>query len=505
MDLLSNLMLGFSVAFTPTNLLFLVIGAFVGMIVGMIPGFGPSAGIAILLSLTYSLEPTTAIIMLAGIYYGAMYGGTITSILINTPGESATVASTFDGYPLAQKGRAGPALVMQAVASFIGGTIGVILISGFAPSFAKMARSFGPPEYFMIMIMGLLMLVIMLGENKRYGVISVLIGFAIATVGVDVVSGVPRYTFGSAELMNGIDFLPVAIGVFGLGELFYSIYIGQHKKTNKEIAKVDFRGANFWPDTKEWIESRFTFIRGSILGFVVGVLPGAGATIASLMAYSVEKKISKHPGKFGKGYMPGLVAPEAANNAASAGAMIPLLTLGIPGSGATAVLLGAFLMWGLKPGPLLMTENPEFAWGLIASMYLGNIILIIVNIVAIPVFIKIMQVPYKLLVPVIVTLCAVGTFSLHGSIVETWIMLLFGLVGFFFKIYGYSPAALVLAVVLAPMAEETLRQSLIISRGSFDIFINRPVSFTLLIIILFIVISPLIQKISKSKKIDKAA
>lgn len=505
LDTLSNLMLGFSVAFTPTNMLFLVIGAFVGMIVGMIPGFGPSAGIAILLSLTYSLEPTTAIIMLAGIYYGAMYGGTITSILINTPGESATVASTFDGYPLAKKGRAGPALVMQAVASFIGGTIGVILICSFAPYFAKMARSFGPPEYFMIMIMGLLMLVIMLGQNKRYGFISALIGFAIATVGVDVVSGVPRYTFGSAELINGIDFLPVAIGVFGLGELFYSIYIGQHKDTKKEIMKVDFRGANFWPDTKEWIESRFTFFRSSILGFVVGVLPGAGATIASLMAYSAEKRISKQTDEFGKGYMPGLVAPEAANNAASSGAMIPLLTLGIPGSGSTAVLLGAFLMWGLKPGPLLMTQEPEFAWGLIASMYLGNIILIVVNIVAIPVFIKVMQVPYKLLVPVIVTLCTVGTFSLHGSIVETWIMVLFGLLGFFFKLYGYSPAALVLAVVLAPMAEGTLRQSLIISRGSFDIFINRPVSFTLLIIILIIIISPFIQKIIKSKGIDNAA
>lgn len=468
MDILSNILLGFSVAFTPTNLFFLVIGAFVGMVVGIIPGFGPTAGIAILLSLTYTLDPTTAIIMLAGIYYGSMYGGTLTSILINTPGESATVASTFDGYPLAKKGRVGPALVMQAVASFIGGTIGVILISGFAPAFAKVARSFGPSEYFMIMILGLLTLVVMMGARKRYGIISALLGFAIAAVGVDVVTGVPRFTFGSSELIGGIYFLPVAIGVFGLGEAFYSLYKGQHKESKNDMIKFKYGGSEFWPSIKEWAESKFAFVRGSILGFVTGVLPGAGATIASLMAYSLEKKVSKTPEKFGKGHMPGLVAPEAANNAASSGAMIPLLTLGIPGSGATAVLLGAFLMWGLRPGPLLMETNPEFTWGLIASMYLGNIILIVVNIVAIPLFIRVMKVDYKMLVPVILVLCTLGTFALHSSIVEIWLMLIFGVIGFFMKMYDYSPAALVLAIVLAPMAESTLRQSLIISNGSFD-------------------------------------
>ncbi|WP_246945161.1 tripartite tricarboxylate transporter permease [Bacillus pinisoli] len=499
MDLFTNLMQGFEVAITPVNILFLIIGAFVGMVVGIFPGFGPSAGIAILLPMTFTLEPTTAIIMLAGIYYGSMYGGTITSILINTPGESATVASTLDGYPLAKAGRAGPALVMQAVASFVGGTIGVILICSLAPFFSEVAISFGPAEYFMLMVMGLLTLTIMTGDNKRNGIVSALLGLAIATVGVDVVSGMQRYTFGSAELINGIDFIPVAIGLFGLGELFHCVYTGLHKGKASEPIKFSYRGGHFWPNLKDYIECKFTFIRSSVLGFVIGVLPGAGATIASLMSYSVEKKMSKTPEKFGKGAMPGLVGPEAANNAASAGAMIPLLTLGIPGSGSTAVLLGAFLMWGLQPGPLLMENNPDFTWGLITSMYLGNVVLLLVNIVAIPLFVKIMRVPYKMLVPVILILCVIGTYSLHGSIVETWILLFAGIVGFFMKQYGYSPAALVLALVLGPLAENSLRQALISSGGSFSVFVVRPVSLSLLIVILLVIIVPMILSFRKKR------
>jgi putative tricarboxylic transport membrane protein len=506
MELFTNLMQGFEVAVTPVNILFLTIGAFVGMIVGIIPGFGPSAGIAILLPMTFTLEPTTAIIMLAGIYYGSMYGGTITSILINTPGESATVASTLDGYPLAKQGRAGPALVMQAIASFVGGTIGVILITSLSPFFASVAISFGPAEYFMLMVIGLLTLTIMTGDNKRNGIVSALLGLAIATVGVDVVSGMQRYTFGSAELINGIDFIPVAIGLFGLGELFHSVYGGLHKDNKVEPIKFSYRGSQFWPTLKDYVECKFTFFRASILGFVIGVLPGAGATIASLMSYSVEKKVSKTPEKFGKGAMAGLVGPEAANNAASSGAMIPLLTLGIPGSGSTAVLLGAFLMWGLQPGPLLMENNPEFTWGLITSMYLGNVVLLLVNIIAIPLFIKIMKVPYQLLVPVILILCIIGTFSLHGSIIETWILLFAGIIGFFMKQYGYSPAALVLALVLGPLAENSLRQSLISSGGSFSVFVTRPVSLSLLIVILLVIFVPMILSARKKKlnqNIDK--
>lgn len=355
---------------SPINICYLLVGAFVGMIVGVIPGFGPSAGLAILLPVTFGMDPIGAIMMLAAIYYGAMYGGTITSILLNTPGESATVASTFDGFPLAKKGRAGPALVMQAAASFVGGTVGVILITILAPLFSQVSHSFGPPEYFLLAMMGMLTLLVMIGTNWKLGVISALAGFALGTVGVDLETGQGRYTFGSAELIGGIYFIPITIGLFGLGELFYAFYNGLHKTGTGGIVQYN-KEERFWPTAQDWVSTRMTMVRGSILGVVVGVIPGAGATIASLMAYSTERSVSKNSANFGKGEMAGLVAPETANNAASSGAMIPLLTLGIPGSASTAFLLAAFLLRGLRPGPLFMEQNPEFAWRLIASMYLG--------------------------------------------------------------------------------------------------------------------------------------
>ncbi|MEX2541341.1 MAG: tripartite tricarboxylate transporter permease [Trueperaceae bacterium] len=489
MELLSDLWLGMSVAVTPANLFFLFIGALVGIVVGVFPGLGPSAGIAILLPITFGMDRISAVVMLAAIYYAAMYGATLTSILLNVPGASAVVASTFDGYPLAKQGRAGPALVMQAAASFVGGTVGVILITLLAPVFSRVARSFGPPEFFMLVMMGLLALVVMVGANWRYGVISALLGFGLATVGVDLVTGAQRYTFGSAQLIGGIDFIPIAIGLFGIGELLYSLHIGVHRSASGVIA---YRSEDrFWPTAVDWLESRWTFVRSSVLGFVVGIIPGAGATIASLMAYSVEKSVSKTPERFGKGAMQGLVAPETANNAASAGAMIPLLTLGIPGSASTAVLLGAFLLWGLRPGPLLMTQNPEFAWGLIASMYLGNMMLVALCIFAIPLFVAMLRVPYRILAPIVGVLAVIGTFTVNDSIVETWLMLVAGVVGYFMKRFGFSPAALVVALVLGPLAEDTLRQSLTISRGSFAIFYERPVSLTLGIvtIVLFVLMS----------------
>jgi len=475
MDLFADLWLGFSTALSPINLVYLLIGTMVGMIVGIIPGFGPSAGIAILLPITFGMDPTGAVVMLAAIYYGSMYGGTITSILLNTPGESATVASTFDGFPLAQQGRAGPALVMQAVASFIGGTVGVILMTLLAPLFAQLARSFGPPEYFLLALLGIGMIVVMVAGSWRYGLISALMGFALATVGVDLQTGQQRFTMGSAELIGGIDFIPVAIGLFGLGELFYAFYQGAHRSGSGGIVQYD-KEPRFWPEARDWIETRFTVVRASILGFVVGVVPGAGATIASLMSYSLEKSLSRTPERFGKGAMAGLVGPEAANNAASSGAMVPLLTLGIPGSASTAVLMAAFVMWGLRPGPLLMTENPSFAWGLIASMYLGNIALLAINIFAIPLFVWMVRLPYRILAPAVIVVCTIGTYSVNGSMMETWLMLATGAIGLLMRLYGFSPAALILALVLGPMAEEALRQSLTISRGSFMIFLERPAS-----------------------------
>ncbi len=369
--------------------------------------------------------------------------------------------------------------------SFIGGTVGVVLITLLAPLFSRMARSFGPPEFFMLVMMGMLTLVVMVGAHWRYGVISGLIGFALATVGVDLVTGRGRYTFGSAELIGGIDFIPIAIGLFGIGELLYSLHEGAHQNAS---GVVQYREEErFWPTKLDWIQSKWTLVRGSILGFVVGVIPGAGATIASLMAYSFEKSVSPEPEEFGKGYMPGLVAPEAANNAASAGAMIPLLTLGIPGSASTAVLLGAFLLWGLRPGPLLMTQEPEFAWTLIASMYLGNMVLVALCIFAIPLFVAMLRIPYRILAPVVVLLSAIGTYAVNGSMVETWLMLAAGAVGYLMKRFGFSPAALVVALVLGPLAEDTLRQTLTISRGSFMIFLERPVALTLGIITLVLI------------------
>jgi putative tricarboxylic transport membrane protein len=504
MEIFDNLILGLAVAMQPINMVYLLIGVMVGMFVGIIPGFGPSAGLAVLLPITFGMEPTGAVMMLAAIYYGAMYGGTITSILLNTPGESATVASTFDGYPLAQQGRAGPALVMQAVASFVGGTIGVILITLLAPLFANMARSFGPPEFFMLIMMGMLMLVVMIGEHWRLGVISALIGFALGTIGIDLETGMQRLTFGSAELIEGIDFIPIAIGLFGLGELYYSFYEGLHAKGTGGVIQYQ-NEKRFWPDLRDWIDTRMAILRGSLLGFVVGVLPGAGATIASLMSYSVEKAVSKTPEKFGKGMMAGLAGPEAANNAASSGAMVPLITLGIPGSGATAVLLAAFLLWGLRPGPLLMSQNPEFAWGLIASMYLGNVALLAINIFAIPLFVMMIKLPYRILAPGVILICTVGTYAVHGSIVETTLMFVAGLVGFFMKLYGFSPAATVLALVLGPMAEETLRQTLAISRGSLAIFVERGVSLTILLLMVAVVVAAVVVRISRMRAITTAS
>jgi putative tricarboxylic transport membrane protein len=499
MDLFENLLLGFSVAVTPVNLAYLLAGVMVGMVVGIIPGFGPAAALAVLLPITFGMDPAGAVILLAAIYYGAQYGGTITSILLNTPGESSSVASTFDGYPLAQQGRAGPALVMQAVASFVGGTFGVVLITVLAPPFSQLARSFGPPEFFLLVVMGLSTLLVMLGGNLRLGLISALAGFALGTVGVDLETGNSRFTFGSAELIGGIDFIPVAIGLFGLGELYYAFYSGLHVSGTGGIVQLQ-KEKRFWPHLRDYVETRWTLARGSLLGFVVGVLPGAGATVASLMSYSLEKSLSRTPEKFGRGAMAGLVGPESANNAASSGAMVPLLTLGIPGSAATAVLLAAFVLWGLTPGPLLMAQRPEFAWGLIASMYLGNVALLALNVFAIPLFVQMIKLPYRLLAPAVIVVCTIGTYSVNGSIVETWLMFAAGLVGFFMKLHGFSPAALVLALVLGPLAEQSLRQSLAISRGSLAIFVDRPVSLAVLCITATVVAAGILLRVRTARR-----
>ena len=496
MDIFSSLAGGLAAVLTVQNILLLAAGVTIGMVVGVMPGLGPSAGLAILLPLTFGLDPTGAIVMLAAVYYGAMYGGTITSVLINTPGESATVASTFDGYPLAKKGRAGPALVMAAVASFVAGTVGAILISFFAPLTASVAKTFGPPELFLVTVAGLLTLIVIVGKNRWLGVLSALIGFGIATVGIDVGVGQQRYTFGSSQLINGIDFIPVAIGLFGIGEVLHTLWRGGHLE-HIGFKAVSVRDRSFWPTRQDFKETNGSMARGSLLGFFVGTAPGAGATVASLMSYNLEKSVSKTPEKFGKGAMAGLTGPEAANNGASSGAMVPLLTLGIPGSGSTAVLLAGFLMWGLQPGPLLMQQNPEFAWGLIASMYLGNVMLLVVNIFMIPAFASVARVPFRLLAPIVIVLCAFGTFTVNGSIIEVGVMLACGVLGFYMRRFGMSPAALVIALVLGPLAEETLRQTMVVSGGDVGIFVERTTSMWLLVTIAVLLLLPVVTPLIK--------
>ena len=496
MDIFANLANGIVAVATPMNLMLLFCGVIMGMVVGVMPGLGPSAGLAILLPITFTLDPTGAVVMLAAVYYGAMYGGTITSVLINTPGESATVASTFDGYPLAKQGRAGPALVIAAVGSFVAGTVCAVLISVASPATAALAATFGPPELFLVVVLGLLTLIVIIGGNKLLGALSALIGFALATVGIDIGTGQQRYTFGSVELISGIDFIPVAIGIFGVGEVLHTLWRGGHLE-KLAYFNVSSRSKGFYPTKQDYKESAGPVARGTLLGFFVGATPGAGATVASLMSYNLEKSVSKTPEKFGKGAMAGLAGPEAANNAASSGAMVPLLTLGIPGSASTAVLMGGFMMWGLQPGPLLMTQNPEFAWGLIASMFLGNMMLLLVNVFCIPVFASIARVPFRVLGPIIIAVCVLGTFTVNGSIVEVGVMLVCGVLGFFMRRFGLSPAALVIALVLGPMAEETLRQTMIVSGGDYSIFIERGTSLVLLVLIGVLLLLPLAAKLIK--------
>ncbi|GAA1753296.1 tripartite tricarboxylate transporter permease [Streptomonospora arabica] len=490
MDIFANLVNGIIGVLSPTTLLFLCIGVLVGMFVGAIPGLGASAGLAILLPLTFGLDPTTAIVMLAAVYYGAMYGNTITAVLINTPGDSAGVATTLEGHPMAQKGRAGPALVIAAVASFAAGTIAVVLLTVTAPMMAGVAASFGPPELFLLVVIGLLTLIVLVGRNWLRGLVSVLIGFAIGTVGIDVGGGTQRYTFGSTELINGINFIPVAIGLFGLGEILWTLYRGGHLDGASPM-RLDRRAGAFWPSRQEWRQARMPIARNTPLGFVLGVIPGAGATVASLIAYSVEKGLSKRPERFGKGAVEGLAAPESANNAAATGAMVPLLTLGIPGSASTAVLLGGFLMWGLQPGPLLMAEEPQFAWGLIASMYLGNVMLLLVSIFCIPMFAAVTRTPFRTLGPLVIILCAFGAFAVNGSVVEVGIMFACGVLGFFMRKHGMSPAATVIALVLGPIAEETLRQTLLLDGGT-EVFLHRTPSLVLLGVMVLVLCAPLL-------------
>jgi len=476
MSLVDALRLGFSVALTPINLLLALAGALLGTLVGALPGIGSTSAVALLLPLTFNMDPAGAIILLCGIYYGSMYGGTITSVLINTPGESATVVTTLDGYQLARQGRAGAALGIATLASFLAGTTGTAALMVMAPALAGVALTFGPPEYFALTVLGLSMLAGLTTGSAVKAVLSALVGLIVATVGLDVTTGMPRLTFGSVDLLGGIDFLPVSIALFGFTEML----VGAEAPAQAALTRARVKVRDVFPTRADCWQSRFAMMRGTVVGFFIGTLPGAGATLASFIAYALEKRVSRHPERFGRGAIEGVAAPEAANNAASAGALVPLLTLGLPGGTTTAVLVGALIMWGLRPGPLLFQENPQFAWGLIASMYIGNLMLLVLNILLIPVFVRALLIPYSVLAPAVLVLCLVGAYAANNRMWDVGVMLAFSVVGLAMRRLGYSPVAFVSALVLGPLAENAFRQSLQISQGSFGIFVNRPIAATLL-------------------------
>jgi putative tricarboxylic transport membrane protein len=489
LDFLSNLSLGFSVAFTPFNLMMAVAGVMVGILIGALPGVGPPSGVAMLLPLTFGMDPTSGIIMLAALYAGTMYGGTITAVLINTPGESASVVTCLDGYQMALQGRAGPALGIAAIGSFIAGTVGVVLLMLVSPLLARWALSFGPPETFALMLLGLTTCTLLAGDDPLKGYISMVAGLMLAMVGFDIISGDARYGFGINEMMDGIDFLPVAIGLFGLGE----VLAGAEQTGKRQVVKGRLRVREVLPGMADWVRARWAIVRGTVLGFSIGVLPGAGPTVASFLSYTVEKKISKHPEQFGRGAIEGVAAPESANNAAATAAMVPMLTLGIPGSATTAIMLGGLMMWGLRPGPMLFEKNPQFVWGLIASQYIANVMLLILSTLFIPLFVRAVRIPYSILMPLIVVFCITGAYSLKNNVWDVGQMLVFGVIGYVMKKLGYSPAALVLALVLGPLAERALRQSLIISDAGMGIFFLRPIAATLTIAALAAVAVPIVR------------
>jgi putative tricarboxylic transport membrane protein len=475
-EVLQQLGLGFSVALTPQNLAFAFAGVLVGTVIGVLPGIGPAAGIALLLPVTFALPPLSSLIMLAGIYYGAMYGGTLSSVLINTPGESASVATTLDGYQLALQGRAGAALAIAAIGSFIAGTFGVLALMLAAPPLADLAVQFGPPEYFALAALGLLTIAGLTGSSAAKALLAAVAGLALATVGVDPFTGQQRFTLGVIELTDGVEFLPVAVGLFGIAEVFANV---AHPI---RIAPIKASLSGLVPTWQDWVLSRWAIARGGLIGFVVGVLPGAGATIASFIAYGLERRISKRPERFGKGAIEGVAAPESANNAATAGAMVPLLALGIPGSATTAVLLGSFILFGLRPGPLLLTDHPEVFWGLIASMYVGNVMLLFLNLPGAPLFASVLRLPYPVIATAIIGISIAGAYSLENSLFDVWVALAFGVLGYLMKRFDYPAAPLVLALVLGQLLEMSLRQSLTISHGSLAIFVTRPASAVLLAI-----------------------
>ncbi len=490
MDVFSGLMQGFAVALTPTALAMCFIGVLLGTVVGVLPGLGPPATIAMLLPLTFRMEPTGAMIMLAGIYYGAKYGGSTTSILLNVPGESASVVTCLDGYQMARKGRAGAALGISAIASFIAGTFGVVALMLVAPPLAKLSLAFSSPEYFALMVLGLAMVVLLAGESLTKAILAMLVGLWIAGMGTDLFSATSRFTFGQASLLGGIEFVVVAIGIFAVGEVMANM----ESSKPAEMLPLPKGLRNLMPSWQDMKDCRFAFVNGSVIGFIIGVLPGAGSTIASFLSYGVEKAVSKHPEKFGTGVIEGVAAPEGANNAETGGALVPLLTLGIPGSGTTAILLAALVLWGFKPGPLFIEESPAMFWGLVASMYIGNVMLLILNLPLVGVFAQLLKLPGYAMYPLILGVSIIGVYTTSSSVFDLGMLTVFGLLGYAMRKLHFPTGPLVLGLVLGDGMEKALRQSLMMSQGELSILWQRPISAVLLAIAILLLLVPLFKK-----------
>lgn len=487
----NNVLLGFSVALTPANLFYCFVGVLIGTLVGVLPGLGPPAAIALLLPGTFQMDPVAAIIMLAGIYYGAMYGGSITSILVNIPGETASVITCLDGYQMARQGKAGRALGISAFGSFIAGTLGIIGLMLLAPPLVRFALRFGPSEYFSLMILGIV-LILFLGQGSIVkSLLMAAVGLLLSTVGTDLISGDYRFTFNYLILMDGIGLIPITMGMFGVAEVLNNIEEGVDRTIFTSLAK------GLLPTKEDWKRCIGPILRGSVIGFFLGILPGGGAVLASFASYATEKRLSKTPEKFGTGMIEGVAGPESANNAGSTGAFVPLLTLGLPSNVVTALLLGALVIHGLQPGPFLMTKRPDLFWGLITSMYVGNVMLLILNLPLIGLWVRLLKVPYTFLFPFILLFSMIGVYSLNNSPPEIFLMILFGVFGFLAKKFGYEAAPLILALVLGPLMENAFRQSLILSGGSFLIFLNRPISAILIGSALILLLLPLFQNLGR--------
>lgn len=494
MGSLEGIITGFQTAFSFEAILFVLIGVFVGTIIGMLPGLGPISAIAVMIPMTFGMEPSVALIMMAGVYYGAIFGGSTSSILLNAPGVSGTVATAFDGYPMAQQGKAGKALAIAAIASFVGGTVSVVLLMLLAPALSSVAISFGPPAYFALMVLGLTAIASLSEGSTIKALISAVAGLMVVTIGIDAQTGTQRFTFGSINLLDGIDFLVIALGLFAIAEVC-TLVLNRKDNTMKNFHNI----GSLRLSKQDFKEMSGPMSRQSLLGFIIGVLPGAGATIASFIAYITEKRISKNPEEFGKGSVKGLAAPETANNAATSGSFVPLLSLGIPGSGTTAVMLGAFLVMGVQPGPMLMTERPEIFWGVIASMYIGNVFLLILNLPLIPYFAKVLKIPRPMLISLVVVFSMIGVYAVSFNTFDLYMLLLFGAIGFIMRLFSFPAPPFILAFILGGMLEQSFRQSLTISNGDLSIFITNPISCALLILSLLSFAFPLYGQLRKKK------